>query len=473
MGSSSSLCSVAPPPPTLWRDLFGRGRGCNTRLTLPPMIIVAFSCAVLFSTTGMITTIVGKDIRIVEPTPKATAAAAEIVPLDGVDGHRGLTGHIVPANISEPSALSRLRGHCFAVREGSYEYRVCPFDNVTQCDIVASWSPFQGVLGVYTGMRVEGDRVISLLFHEGTSCGDIRRQTEVMLLCENENEVMKVIKEQGPQAIAAAKITTPVLLRNPSEPSMCSYRLELATPLACLANASISHALRTHANAEALLVDWEAADAALYDGEITQKGFEKRRQRVLARAGLATTTTTTTTIATTTITTAAPTPGASSDGNEIEKQQPQQRDQQQHGKSSSKTSTANGTSIAGTNNNRSRSSSDADCSAMIVTPSMAAALQCCDEVNLLRHQVTALRAEVIRLGGDPAAALALSGSATAASPPAAAPVVVVAAAATSAATKAPVGGASLVSQRRRKRRQRRRQQQPQNPLEEEEEGKNQ
>jgi len=137
-----------------------------------------------------------------EPTPKATAATTAAPRVDGVEAHGALKGHIEAANLygspsvagqfrfrppvplqtdswwclartcrcfpilclcclpppfsflcsvrhsTGPEAYRSLLGRCVVVREGAYEYRVCPFRNVTQCDVITSWSPFQGILGM-------------------------------------------------------------------------------------------------------------------------------------------------------------------------------------------------------------------------------------------------------------------------------------------------------------------------------------
>ena len=58
----------------------------------------------------------------------------------------------------------------------------------------ASWSPFQGVLGVYTGLRVAGDRVAALTFAEGTTCNDRRREAEILLLCAEGGQNATVVR---------------------------------------------------------------------------------------------------------------------------------------------------------------------------------------------------------------------------------------------------------------------------------------
>ena len=56
-----------------------------------------------------------------------------------------------------------------------YEYRFCPFDNVTQHDIQASWNAYNGVLGIWHSWEVADGRLDQQSFKEGDSCGSYNR----------------------------------------------------------------------------------------------------------------------------------------------------------------------------------------------------------------------------------------------------------------------------------------------------------
>jgi hypothetical protein len=154
-----------------------------------------------------------------------------------------------------PLAFQELVGQCFAANtdDNKYEYRFCPFDNVTQHDIQASWNAYNGVLGIWHTWEVVEGTMAQLKFKEGDSCGGKQRQVTVNLVCGKAN-----------------------LASNPSEPNPCDYALDFATPLACDDALSLAHVLKPESAAQLLLLDEE-----LYDEELTEAGHRKRVRSLL------------------------------------------------------------------------------------------------------------------------------------------------------------------------------------------------
>jgi hypothetical protein len=105
-----------------------------------------------------------------------------------------------------PPTLQALVGQCFAADtdDNKYEYRFCPFDNVTQHDIQPPWNTYNGVLGIWHTWEVVEGTMAQLKFKEGDSCGGKQRQVTVSLVCGEAN-----------------------LASNPSEPNPCHDALDL------------------------------------------------------------------------------------------------------------------------------------------------------------------------------------------------------------------------------------------------------
>ena len=106
-----------------------------------------------------------------------------------------------------PLVLKELRGTCTSLTtaDGHYEYRVCPFDNVTQHDLKGSYN---GILGVWGSWNTQ---TLTMEFADGETCGSKGpRRATVSVLC---GEML---------AVATSR-----------EPEPCVYALEMTTPLLC------------------------------------------------------------------------------------------------------------------------------------------------------------------------------------------------------------------------------------------------
>ena len=120
-----------------------------------------------------------------------------------------LTAHRARAAYGEvtPAELRGLRGTCVSLvtSDGHYEYRVCPFDNVTQHDLKGTYN---GVLGVWGSFNTV---TLAMQFTDGETCGD-----------------------KGPRKANVAMICgTTLAVTTSTEPEPCVYALELTTPLMC------------------------------------------------------------------------------------------------------------------------------------------------------------------------------------------------------------------------------------------------
>ena len=68
---------------------------------------------------------------------------------------------------SGPSVLSYLVGKCFPYSTEKYEYRVCPFDNITQHEKVWHSSAYNGVIGIWKQWTLNNNSFDSLMFSDG------------------------------------------------------------------------------------------------------------------------------------------------------------------------------------------------------------------------------------------------------------------------------------------------------------------
>ena len=73
----------------------------------------------------------------------------------------------VASDFSGPSHLSYLLGKCFTHSSDKYEYKVCPFDNITQHERVVSSGAYSGVIGVWKEWVVKNMTFDALLFENG------------------------------------------------------------------------------------------------------------------------------------------------------------------------------------------------------------------------------------------------------------------------------------------------------------------
>ena len=71
------------------------------------------------------------------------------------------------SNFTGPTQLLYLVGQCFSYSSDKYEYRVCPFDNITQHEKVWHSGAYNGVIGVWKEWVLKNNSFDSLIFTDG------------------------------------------------------------------------------------------------------------------------------------------------------------------------------------------------------------------------------------------------------------------------------------------------------------------
>jgi hypothetical protein len=152
--------------------------------------------------------VVGPSIPALAPSPSGSSRSS------------APTAYRLPHVASGPPTLLSLAGRCFSTTQTtagrSYEFTICPFENVTQREASSAWNSFFGILGIWNDWeKPEATHLgeIRGSFTDGTDCGGKRRQAMVTLACS------------GPAGLRIIKAI--------SEPRTCEYELTLACPEAC------------------------------------------------------------------------------------------------------------------------------------------------------------------------------------------------------------------------------------------------
>ena len=149
------------------------------------------------------------SIKLVEdiPTPAPTPIETPVVDAPN------------PAPVSGPPQFAHLATECVEASFAGFNYKLCPFVNVTQ-----SQGSFSYSLGVWSKWDEEGQAAAveaateesaapaaSMLYESGTACSDgSLRTSSVQLKCAEESALVSV-----------------------AEPSTCKYTLIFETPAAC------------------------------------------------------------------------------------------------------------------------------------------------------------------------------------------------------------------------------------------------
>jgi len=160
-----------------------------------------------------------------------------------------------------PEHLKVLLGTCFTHVDNGYKYRLCPFHNITQHEISNRWNPYNGVLGVWKEWSIDPPlHYHSMVFLDGESCGgDVERQARVHLKCGARTNITSI-----------------------SEPSKCSYLLEFETPLVCHEDSLLIYPTLDEATRKL----WDQYEQDLYDGLLTEKGYQYFKVKLFQSAGI-------------------------------------------------------------------------------------------------------------------------------------------------------------------------------------------
>jgi N-acetylglucosamine-1-phosphate transferase gamma subunit len=72
------------------------------------------------------------------------------------------------SNFSGPSDLEHLLGKCFLYSNDKYNYRVCPFDNVTQHEkLWQGFNGYNGIIGIWKEWKIINNSFDSLMYYSG------------------------------------------------------------------------------------------------------------------------------------------------------------------------------------------------------------------------------------------------------------------------------------------------------------------
>ncbi|XP_062517989.1 N-acetylglucosamine-1-phosphotransferase subunit gamma-like isoform X4 [Corticium candelabrum] len=165
---------------------------------------------------------------------------------------------VKPANFSGPLPFKVLTGKCFDIFANTYKYQVCPFHNVTQREQSTRWNSYAGVLGVWKDWIIVNNTFVAWNMPNGDTCGDKMRQTMVLLVCDQRNEVTEV-----------------------KEPKTCHYEMKFKTPLACSRrNMAVYPWL-----SKKLQQQWDDVEQEQFNGDITQQGYKKYLMTIWTAAG--------------------------------------------------------------------------------------------------------------------------------------------------------------------------------------------
>ena len=126
------------------------------------------------------------DIRIVEGLPKSSV------------NQRGSRDPVRPTPKRNPytlgdtpQRLATLKGRCFSVSQGTYNYEFCPFKNITQRDTRSTWNPFWGILGIWETFAASEDggeqEYVHGLYTDGTECGTRSRRATITFKCSTKH----------------------------------------------------------------------------------------------------------------------------------------------------------------------------------------------------------------------------------------------------------------------------------------------
>ncbi|XP_029311664.1 N-acetylglucosamine-1-phosphotransferase subunit gamma isoform X1 [Cottoperca gobio] len=166
---------------------------------------------------------------------------------------------VIPYPVSGPAHFHRLAGKCFILTESTYKYEFCPFHNITQHEQSFRWNAYSGILGIWQEWEMANNTFTGMWMRDGDACGTRNRETKVIFVCSANSKLAQV-----------------------SEPSTCVYSLTFETPLVCH-----PHSLLVYPTlSEQLQIEWDEAEQALYEGLITEQGYNNLLRNIFEDAGL-------------------------------------------------------------------------------------------------------------------------------------------------------------------------------------------
>ncbi|KAM6897883.1 N-acetylglucosamine-1-phosphotransferase subunit gamma [Xenentodon cancila] len=174
-------------------------------------------------------------------------------------GSPRLQPKVTPSPVSGPVHLHRLAGKCFSLTESTYKYEFCPFHNITQHEQSFRWNAYSGILGIWHEWEISNNTFTGMWMRDGDACGTRNRETKVVLVCSPSSKLAQV-----------------------SEPSTCVYSLTFETPLVCHPHSLLVYPTLN----EKLQKEWDEAAQALYEGLVTEQGYNNLLKDIFQDAGL-------------------------------------------------------------------------------------------------------------------------------------------------------------------------------------------
>ncbi|OQV25299.1 putative N-acetylglucosamine-1-phosphotransferase subunit gamma [Hypsibius exemplaris] len=200
---------------------------------------------------------------IAEPlTSNLSPGAAAHQTEDDDEEPLALSPRTPPAEFTGPEHFRSLIGTCFTLQKANFQYKLCPFQNITQKETVYSLgrSKFHGILGVWHDWIVQDFRFSGWKMLHGDDCGKKGpRSTKVIFECGNT-----------------------AVLSDATEPEQCRYEVTLKLPQACFPDSLLVYPTLTAESQR----EWDYLEGERENGELTTQGYDKRLKELLTSVGL-------------------------------------------------------------------------------------------------------------------------------------------------------------------------------------------
>ncbi|XP_059470051.1 N-acetylglucosamine-1-phosphotransferase subunit gamma-like isoform X2 [Neocloeon triangulifer] len=168
-----------------------------------------------------------------------------------------------PANFSGPPHLKQLIGHCFTTLDQKYQYKFCPFQNLTQQEVLSSsWSRYKGVLGVWGEWQIESNHFVSMKYLQGDKCDEHKnRSVTIKFKCSEDcfGEISEI-----------------------KEPHRCQYEATFSTQLVCHPHSLLVYPWLS----ESAQREWDELYTNYKNEDISKKDFETNLNHLLTKSGL-------------------------------------------------------------------------------------------------------------------------------------------------------------------------------------------
>ncbi|KAI6648464.1 N-acetylglucosamine-1-phosphate transferase, gamma subunit L homeolog precursor [Oopsacas minuta] len=194
----------------------------------------------------------GTPIRIVDISQYGIGSSSRTLKIQSL---------VEPLPAMGPSHLLQLRGHCFNLKSGDYNYELCPFYNISQREVTNRWNSYHGLLGVWSGwiFQNQSDYVRGMRYSFGDKCGtDYKNATVIFECSETNNSLYKV-----------------------DESDKCEFNVIFLTQLVCREE---WRAVYPHLEGE-YKDDWLYAQLEFSLGYLTDKGVCHAKQNILKKIG--------------------------------------------------------------------------------------------------------------------------------------------------------------------------------------------